>query len=149
MWRKFNLLTISDSFTKKWQDFLQASHLQDQPIFYQHFTDELFDSLVQKKLRAAQPDEGTSVKSVSSCKLLNFEEENAVRYIGGYVVKKLKEHPDCSEFKDLLNEMVCTDNTLDDSLSAAWTNAVNRGGLVKITSEVYQVFLANESCVRR
>ena len=57
LWRKFNLLTVSDSFIARWQDFLKASHLEDQPVFYQHFTDELFDILVQKKLRAAQLNE--------------------------------------------------------------------------------------------
>ena len=52
------------------------------------------------------------------------------------------EHPDCSDFKELLNEMVCTDDIPDEnSPSAAWTNAINRGGgLVNITPEAYQVF---------
>jgi len=51
LWRKFNILTNSDNFIKKWQDFLKACQLDDQAVFYQHFTDELFDHLVQKKLR--------------------------------------------------------------------------------------------------
>jgi len=93
---------------------------------------------VQKKLRAAQPNEIES----DSCEPLSFEEENGVRYMGGYVVKKLMEHPDCSDFKELLNEIVCTDDIRDEnSPSAAWTNAINRGGgLVNITPEAYQVF---------
>jgi len=33
-----------------------------------------------------------------------FEEENAVCYIGGYVVEKLKGHPNCSDYKP--NEMM-------------------------------------------
>jgi len=97
LWRKFNLLTVSDSFIARWQDFVEASHLEDQPVFYQHFTDELFDILVWKKLRAAQPNE-IEIES-DSCEPLSFEEENGVRYIGGYVVKKLMEHPDCSDLR--------------------------------------------------
>ena len=53
----------------------------------------------------------------------SFEEENGVRYIGGYVVKNLMEHPDCSD-------MVCTDDIPDEnSPSAAWTiiKCINRG----------------------
>ena len=151
LWRKFNLLTVSDSFIIKWQDFLKANHLEDQPVFYQHFT-ELFDSLIQKKLRAAQPDLWPDEVEIEgdTCEPLSFEEENGIRYMGGYVVRKLREHPDCAEFNELLNEMVSTEDMLDEnSPSAAWTNAINRGGLVKITADAYQVFLAVESCVRR
>ena len=44
--------------------------------------------------------------------------------------------------------MVCCDAD-ENSPSAAWTNAINRGGLVKITAEAFQIFLAIECCVRR
>jgi len=50
---------------------------------------------------------------------LTFEEENAVQYIGGYVVKKLQDNPHYSDFTSLLTEMVCCD-------AVAWTNAINR-----------------------
>jgi len=46
LWRKYNILTDSDDFTKTWQDYLRANELDDQPVFYQHFTDELFDSML-------------------------------------------------------------------------------------------------------
>ena len=52
--------------------------------------------IVQKKLRAAQPNE-FEIES-DSCKILSFEEENGVRYMGGFVVKKLT---DCSDFNEL------------------------------------------------
>jgi len=44
--------------------------------------------------------------------------------------------------------MVCSDAD-ENSPSATWTNTMNRGGLVKITPEAYQIFLAIECCVRR
>ena len=131
--------------------FFKSHNLEDQPVFYQYFTDELFDNLLQKKLRAVLDTKVTSVETDDlDSPDLSFEEENGVRYIGGYVVKKLKEHPDCSGFKPLLNEMICTD-VLDENSppSVAWTNAIDRGGLVKITPEAYQLFLAIECCVRR
>jgi len=150
LWRRFNILTNSDNFTKKWQDFLKASQLDDHPVFYQHFTDELSDNLVQKKLRAVLEKEGTSrlmpEDDGSDNTNLSFEEENAVRYIGGFVVKKLKENP---EFRQLSTEMICSDESDENSPSATWTNAIDRGGLVKIAPEAYQIFLAIECCVRR
>ena len=83
LWRKFNLLTVSDSFIIKWQDFLKANHLEDQPVFYQHFTDELFDSLIQKKLRAAQPDLWPDEVEIEgdTCEPLSFEEENGIKWV--------------------------------------------------------------------
>ena len=75
---------------------------------------------------------------------LNFEKENVVRYMGGFVVKKLQENPECGS---LLTEMICSNESDENSPSAAWTNAIDRGGLVKITPEAYQIFLAIECCV--
>ena len=62
-------------------------------------------------------------------------------------MKKLQENSNFSEYKPLLTEMVCSDVSDENSLSECWTNAINRGGLIKITP--YQVFLAIECCVRR
>jgi len=62
-------------------------------------------------------------------------------------VKKLQDNSSCSEFLPLLIEMVCSDAD-ENSPSATWTNAIKRGGLVKITPEAYQIFLAIECCVR-
>ena len=41
------------------------------------------------------------------CAKLTFEEENAVWYVGGYVVRKLKGQPNCAKSKILVIEMVC------------------------------------------
>ena len=38
---------------------------------------------------------------------VTFEED---RYVGGYVVRKLREQPNCAKFKPLLNELVCDDS---------------------------------------
>ena len=146
LWRNFHKLTSSGDFTLKWSTFLEQLHLNDEPLFYQTLTDELFNQLLKKRLTAVQ-DEGGNEDF--RCAELTFEEESAVRYVGGYVVRKLREQPNCVKFIPLLNEMVCEDSQNENSLSASWTNAIDRGGLVKITHEANQIFLAIECCVRR
>ena len=47
---------------------------------------------------------------------LNFEKENVVRYMGGFVVKKLQENPECGS---LLTEMICSNESDENSPSAA------------------------------
>ena len=65
-----------------------------------------------------------------------------------YVIRKLREQPNCARFKPLLNELVCEDDQNENDPSALWTNSINRGGLVKITSEANQIFQAIECCLR-
>jgi len=62
------------------------------------------------------------------------------------VVKILQKNP---EFRSLLTGMICSNESDENSPSVAWTNAIDRGGLVKITPEAYQIFLAIECCMRR
>ena len=54
-----------------------------EPIFYQHLTMEVFEGL----LKASTPLKTNSpVESISP---MTYEEENAIRYIGGYMMTTL------------------------------------------------------------
>ena len=55
-------------------------------MFYQHVTDETFDMLIKKAVVLAEEI------STNNTKPLTFEEENATRYVGGYVVRVLHQH---------------------------------------------------------
>ena len=61
------------------------------------------------------------------------------------MVKKLQENP---EFRPLSTEMICSDESDVNSPSAAWTNTINRDGIVKVTPGAYQLFLTIECYVR-
>jgi len=81
---------------------------------------------------------------------LTFEQENTVRYIGGYLIRKIRET--CNDGV----KAILTDLTADGSIDhenvecgQAWTNAIDRGGLVQVTSEAHRCFYAIESCIRR
>ena len=81
---------------------------------------------------------------------LSFEEENAVHYIGGYLIRKVRDT--CNDgVKTILSDL-----TADGTINAdtyehgqAWINAIDRDGLVKITTEAHRCFYAIESCIRR
>ena len=52
--------------------------LDQEPMFYQHVTDETFDMLIKKAVVLEIPTNDT--------KSLTFEKENAIWYVGGYIV---------------------------------------------------------------
>ena len=71
-----------------------------------------------------------------------------MRYVGGYVVRQLMQKSKDSGVKQLLNELI------DESDSTAgpaqeWIDAIDRGGLTRITTEAHRLFYAIEMCVRR
>ena len=64
--------------------------LEKEPVFYQHVTDETFEILIKK---AVVPVAAPITNSPVS---LTYEEENAVRYVGGYVVRVLRQQKENS-----------------------------------------------------
>ena len=78
--------------------------------------------------------------------VLTYEEENAVCYVGGYVVHSLKSKEE-KELNDILKDL--TDNDRDsraEDPAQEWTSAI---GLTHITTDAYQFFYAVETCIRR
>ena len=72
------------------------------------------------------------------------EEENAIRYMAGYVVRSLQKMAD--EVKMLIE----TDKKcIQESSSTDWINIIDRGGLIHVTDECYQLFLAIEHAIHR
>ena len=54
------------------------------------------------------------------------------------------------EFSDVLKDL--SDDNPDSNTEGPaleWTNAVDRGGLTRITTDAYQFFYAVETCIRR
>jgi len=75
-----------------------------------------------------------------------FEEENAVNYVGGYVVRTLKANESDEE---LLHEIKHFEAGENISKAATWTKTINRGGLTFISKDARQSFVAIEKAVRR
>lgn len=144
LWTAYYQLQISSVFLEKWKAFLESINAPTEAIFFQHCTRVLFDHLLKDKYPVQHEDQHTD----SDC-LLTFEEENAVRYVGGYVVAALKKHEADEELLLALNQLI-EKETLEaaPSSSATWVEEVNRGGLTLITEEAHQFFVAIEGSIR-
>ena len=73
---------------------------------------------------------------------MTYEEENAIRYMGGYVICKLKN-------KHFDIDFLIVDQTISTMESSKWINLINRGGLVRVTDDCFQLFLSMECAIRR
>jgi len=82
LWTRFFTLRSSEEFISKWQQYLKHLQLEAEPIFYQHVTLAVHDWLLYTKFVPIDGDD-TEVEVH-----FTYEEENAIRYMGGYVVKK-------------------------------------------------------------
>ena len=84
LWPKLYQLQISTSFAEQWCSYLTSLQIPTEPIFSQHYTGIIFDNLIKESI----PNIEEKTACVTS---LTFEEENAICYIGGYVLKCLTE----------------------------------------------------------
>lgn len=88
-----------------------------------------------------------------------MEEENAIRYVVGYVVMKMKKKYEQKESADIhqtllsMEEDTTRDEQDDDehqtflAYTCAWLTLINRGGLFAVRDEVYSFFLEMELCM--
>jgi len=119
----------------KWQQYVKHLQLEAEPIFYQHVTLAVHYRLLYTKF---VPIDGNDTKVEVQ---FTYEEENAIRYMGGYVVKNLPKNHDVGFLIDSGEEF-------QEAESSDWINAIDRGGLVHITDSCYQLFLSIETVTR-
>lgn len=148
MWGTFHQLRTSDTFTNMWDTFVQRSvGGKGSQVLYQHVTSYMFNELVKKK------HEYQEISGNSSSSSLTHKEENILRYIAGYVCKKIIEKLDKSNYESrdamLLCVMEFSGNMDEESASTEeWTNLLDRGGLRHISDIAYNFFSAMEREVR-
>ena len=70
-------------FCDKWETFLYSLQMPTCPIFYQHVTANIIEHIIRQKLSV------TNSSASSQSTLLTYEEENAIRYVGGYFIKSM------------------------------------------------------------
>ena len=147
LWSTFHQTTLSSSFEDKWAVFLISVGLEKDPLFYQHITDEIFNLLIKQRIKMPSQESQLEENDEMFEEMLTFEEENAVRYVGGYVIRVLKKQMLNSDVVKILDEFIEEDKENQDANT--WVAFVDRGGLVRITEEAYQLFYAIETSVRR
>ena len=85
MWEKFYKLCSGKEFRAKWMGFIQNTiGFKGNPIFFQFVTRSILEDIIKTQL----PTELTKQTKVTTS--LDFEEYNALRYCGGYLIRSLK-----------------------------------------------------------
>jgi len=100
----FYQLQVSKSFQDKWNNYLQLLRLTSKAIFFQNCTSILYDNIIKMKFPIQDNAEPLG-------DAFSYEEENAIRYVGGYVIAVLKKrHQSNKEIVMGLNHL--TDNAI-------------------------------------
>lgn len=148
LWQKFHSFRSSEECCRKWKSILSEVDLTPYPMFYQHMTQELFELIIGKKLKIKE------TVSTESTVTLSTEEENVVRYIGGYVIRMLKKALHSPKDKEIMDTLDMLTKSSEQSIShdhgsEQWTKALDRGGLIHISDEAFECFCAIEVGIRR
>ena len=150
MWEQYYLLRSSSNFTENWTRFLQLSGAEATPTLYQHITDIIFNFLIKEHFISSEP-----TQAITSTPTLDYNERNALRYITGYISRKLyRTLKDSShKLKDELCLCIAELNDVDpDELSEEsndWMRAVDRGGLKHVTNMTFAMLASAEVELRK
>ena len=111
---------------------------------FQSFTRLIFSDLVGKHIG------NDSMDTVEDESALTLEEQNAIRYVGGYIVRTLKAKTKDKQTLSCLQQLESSDQSdVENQVSAQWIVEINRGGLIHITDEAHDGFVASEAATRR
>jgi len=148
MWGAYHRLRASDTFRRDWKTFLHESfQVEAFPAFYQFVTHHMFKELL--KMEYPLPEVSTN----TCARPLTLEEKNALRYVAGYIVRKLQSTLESSSIskKDemiyLLMELA-GDELAEETGTELWTNMVDRGGLWHVNDQTYDLFATVEEEIR-
>jgi len=145
MWIKFHELTSSLEFSEKWELFVSELGIGTlSPLLYQHITDVIFESIIEKKFTPASENSDSVIEDVS----LTYEEENAIQYVAGYVIRQLRCDKANSQMLPLLEQLTENSPVADDP-THCWINQIDRGGLTRVTNEAFKCFCDIELIIRR
>ena len=148
IWSNYHVLRTSDDYISDWETFLQkAGATEFSPIFYQYVGDYIFKQLITSKY----PVSDKAGEEIS--KTLTYPEMNGLRYAAGFVPRSLRKklakstHPLKKDLLICLSQLEETDYVnVDDSQD--WLNEIDRGGLIHVKNDVYELFMEIEKELR-
>ena len=121
--------------------------LSAQPLFYQYVTEKIFQEMIQITFRTHK----ASIAS-STTEELTYEEANALRYVAGYVCFKIRKNISSSSHPMKDKILFCLMDLCDEDDAPAypsdWINAIDRGGLVRVSENTCLLFHSIEQVVR-
>ena len=133
------MLRTSAEFTRQWKNYLEVVGIESKAVFIQIVTSEVFEQLLNDTYIAKTAQDEKEVQ-------FTYEEENAIRYMAGFVVRKVQKKLDAKDVEILIESDKAA---ITGSSSAEWVDIIDRRGLVHVTDACYQLFLAIEHVTRR
>ena len=144
LWQQFHKFVSSEEYKNKWEKFLKqaVTEVDINPLLYQHIADETFANLLKREYGESYEEEYCNTETIVR---LTYEEENVVRYIGGYVLRALKKDPSSTskDVSKILHKMIDRTPLQECSPSQTWVNSLDRGGLTKITAKPFSIILCD------
>ena len=147
MWCAYHTLRTSDTYITDWETFLQSAGItKGSVMFYQCIGDHIFKDMIRLHFPLPEAEDAGILKST-----LTYMETNAIRYAAGYIPRSLDKtllkssHPLKRDLRLCLSELVGDDDEdpcLDDSKD--WRHKINRGGLINVNNDTYELFIAME-----
>ena len=148
MWEQYHKLQVSKPFKEEWGIFFHKSLCRCAlPTLFQSVSHSIFKKLLELELMVDSNDTGAAAWPIT------WEEENALRYVAGYVCRKVQNKIAMSSLKDK-EEMIqfCVGLYGDeggDQGTEDWTNAIDRGGLWHVSDDTHMVFTLLEETIGR
>ena len=160
MWGQYHTIRTSDRFVRLWVLLFKEADTQALQTLYQHLTHLMFKEMIQIHFPIAesQPSSSCDVSTTT-----DYEEANAVRFVAGYVCRAVRKKVQASSSPlrqelllaiwELLEDedpVISSESENEDQqlASSDWVNAVNRGGLLRVTDNTYLVFARMEAVVQ-
>ena len=142
MWGLYRLLRTSPEYKQRWIAFIMEpngtdSKTANHPALYQSATHHLMKNLIKVyHPTAAGIDACAQTSAAMPIPPLSYEEKSALRYIAGYVTRKIyknvleSSHPKREGMAACIKEMIggCSECISEDNTDA-WLKTMDRGGL--------------------
>ena len=149
MWQKYHKLRISASFREEWDKFLRASIGQAaSPTFFQAVSHRIFRELVKIKHPILEEN------CVDQPSPITKEEEMALRYVSGYICRRVQEKIKASALPNKEDMLLFISDFSGDEWDETngteeWTNAIDRGGLWHVNDDTYSILYLMEEVIRK
>ena len=139
--------------------FLTNANITRFQPFYQHSNPFIFSQTY-----STIPSLQSVMTEMKASSQGEYQEANAVRYVGGYVCytikHQLRSRPDSNFNQEILLALweliedleVESESEPEEAVlpgsSKDWTSVINRGGLITMNDEAYEVFSATEAVIK-
>lgn len=153
MWREYHSMRVKDSFREDWKKFLQESIGREaSPTFFQYVTHELFKELVKARHELPQGEEEQAEEEQADN--ISLEDENALRYVSGYVCRKVQVQLKSSSLPNKDDMILFISDLSGDEWDETqgteeWINSIDRGGLWHVNDNTYLIFYLMEEVIRK